>query len=209
LGKLSKDWTDLKKICKDTKKEIAPIVAQEKDKNNFNIKRLEEDITQFIQEMKKREFFQYKCGTKTALAKLDGVFGELKEFEDKIDDYGDNAKKFDNPDLIQKSIKDIETIKYTVDNMKALWDHIDLCTRTFSDFMSNKWTETKPFEMEDEVKKLMKTLKDMKVDKKANAYIGILEEIKKWLVFLPLIAELADQSMRPRHWDSIKERVGV
>ena len=209
LMKLSKDWIDLKKICKDTKKEIAPIVAQEKDKNNFNIKRLEEDITQFIQEMKKREFFQYKCGTKTALAKLDGVFGELKEFEDKIDDYGDNAKKFDNPDLIQKSIKDIDTIKYTVDNMKSLWDHIDLCTCTFADFMSNKWTETKPFEMEDEVKKLMKTLKDMKVDKKANAYIGILEEIKKWLVFLPLIAELADQSMRPRHWDSIKERVGV
>ena len=75
--------------------------------------------------------------------------------------------------------------------------------------MANKWTETKPFEMEDEVKKLMKSLKDMKVDKKANAYIGILEEIKKWLVFLPLIAELADPSMRPRHWDSIKERVGV
>jgi hypothetical protein len=106
---------------------------------------LEEDITQFTQEMRKREFFQYKCGTETALAKLDGVFGELKEFEDKIDDYGDNAKKFDNPDLIQKSIKDIETIKYTVDNMKALWDHIDLCLTTFKNFMANKWTETKLF----------------------------------------------------------------
>jgi len=46
--------------------------------------------------------------------------------------------------------------------------------------------------MEDEVKKLMKTLKDMKVDKRANAYNGILEDIKKWLVFLPLIAELRD-----------------
>jgi dynein heavy chain len=63
--------------------------------------------------------------------------------------------------------------------------------------------------MEDEVKKLMKTLKDMKVDKKANAYVGILEEIKKWLIFLPLIAELADQSMRDRHWDSIRAKVGV
>jgi len=62
--------------------------------------------------------------------------------------------------------------------------------------------------MEDDVKKLMKTLKDMKVDKKANAYQGILEEIKKWLVFLPLIAELADKSMRDRHWDAIKEKVG-
>jgi dynein heavy chain len=54
--------------------------------------------------------------------------------------------------------------------------------------------------MEDEVKKLQKTLKEMKVDKKANAYNGILEEIKKWLLFLPLIAELRDPAMRERHW---------
>jgi len=49
----------------------------------------------------------------------------------------------------------------------------------------------------------------MKVDKKANAYNGILDETKKWLVFLPLIAELAEKAMRPRHWDMVKEKVGV
>jgi dynein heavy chain len=75
--------------------------------------------------------------------------------------------------------------------------------------MNNKWIETQPFEMEDEVKKLLKTLKDMKVDKKANAFAGILEDLKKWMVFLPLIAELAEKAMRPRHWDMVKEKVGV
>jgi len=88
LTVINKNWVDVKKICKDTKKEIAPLVAQENDKNSFNIKKLEEDITQFIQEMRKREFFQYKCGAETALQKLDGVFGELGVFEDKISDYG-------------------------------------------------------------------------------------------------------------------------
>ena len=92
--------------------------------------------------------------------------------------------------------------------MKILWDHIESCQNNFERFNKNKWIETKPFDMEDEVKKLMKTLKDMKVDKKANAYAGILEEIKKWLVFLPLIAELADPAMRDRHWDDLKNKVG-
>ena len=73
--------------------------------------------------------------------------------------------------------------------------------------MGNTWEKTEPFEMEDEVKKLMKTLKDMKVDKRANAYLGILEDIKKWLVFLPLIAELRDPAMRERHWNAIKTKV--
>jgi len=84
--------------------------------------------------------------------------------------------------------------------MKGLWDHISNCQLIFAGYMENTWDNTEPFEMEDEVKKLMKSLKDMRVDKRANAYIGILEEIKSWLVFLPLIAELRDPSMRERHW---------
>ena len=120
--------------------------------------------------MKKREFFQYKCGSRSALEKLDGVFGELKIFEDKIVDFGENAVKFGHPDQINKAEKDIESIKITVENMKALWDHIDKCQVTFEKFMVTKWVETSPFELEDDVKKLMKILKDMKIDKKANAY---------------------------------------
>lgn len=62
--------------------------------------------------------------------------------------------------------------------------------------------------MEEEVKKFLKTLKDQKCDKKANAYQGILDDIKKWLVFLPLILDLADPAMRDRHWEDLKVKVG-
>lgn len=78
----------LQDLMQMTKNEIN---TKDKDKN---IKSLEEEITFFTQEMRKREFFQYKCGVKIAIEKLGGVFDELKVFEDKIDDYGDNAKKF-------------------------------------------------------------------------------------------------------------------
>ena len=73
--------------------------------------------------------------------------------------------------------------------------------------MEAKWVETNPFDMEEEVKRQQKILKELKVDKKCNAYLGIMDEIKKWLVFLPLIAELRDDSMRPRHWKAIKDKV--
>lgn len=73
--------------------------------------------------------------------------------------------------------------------------------------MDTKWVDTDPFEMEEEVKKQLKTLKEMRVDKKCNAYLGIQDEVKKWLVFLPLIAELRDDAMRDRHWKMIKTKV--
>jgi dynein heavy chain, axonemal len=209
FNKLNGSWTNIKKLAKEVQKTIKPLVVQENDINNHNIKKLEEDIITFTQEMKKREFFQYGCGAAKAIEKLDGVYGELKVFEDGRDTFGDYAAKFGTPDLIMKAVKDIEGIKITIDNMKVLWDHIDECQKSFNRFMNNKWIDTQPFEMEDEVKKLMKSLKDMKVDKRANAYAGNLEEIKKWLIFLPLIAELADKSMRERHWDAIKAKVGV
>jgi dynein heavy chain len=61
--------------------------------------------------------------------------------------------------------------------------------------------------MEDEVKNKFKALKEMRCDKKCNAYIGIQEDIKKWLVFLPLIGDLRDPAMRDRHWASLKAKV--
>lgn len=55
----------------------------------------------------------------------------------------------------------------------------------------------------------MKILKEMKIDKKSLAYTGILDEIKNWLVFLPLIAELSGDAMRERHWNSIRKKIGI
>jgi dynein heavy chain len=92
--------------------------------------------------------------------------------------------------------------------MKALWDHIAECQETFEKYMATAWPNVEPFEMEDNVKKLMSVLKNMKVDKRCDAYNGSMNEIKKMLVFLPLIGELRNEAMRDRHWDIIRKMVG-
>jgi hypothetical protein len=55
--------------------------------------------------MRKREFFKYNCGRIDALSKLEGVFDELKEYEDQIVDLGTNATKFGNPESIEQPTK--------------------------------------------------------------------------------------------------------
>ena len=74
--------------------------------------------------------------------------------------------------------------------------------------MATSWPNIDPFVMEDQVKKLLSALKNMKVDKRADAYDGLMKEIKKWMLFLPLIGELRHDSMRERHWDMIRKLVG-
>lgn len=69
-----------------------------------------------------------------------------------------------------------------------------------------------PNDMDDDVKKLRKGLTDIKgVDRKSGTYQGLNEEIKKWAIFLPLLAELIDPAMiveDGRHWAKVKNTVG-
>lgn len=46
----------------------------------------------------------------------------------------------------------------------------------------------------------------MKVDKRSNTYIGILETIKQWILFLPLVGSLKSPSMRERHWEDLRAK---
>lgn len=78
-------------MAKDVKKEIAPLVQNENEKTINLIKKLEEDLKQFIAEIKKRDFYFYKTGVEEAKKKLDTIYEEIKVFEDKIEDYGYNA----------------------------------------------------------------------------------------------------------------------
>ena len=81
----------MKKLAKDIKKEISPLVNNEKEKTTNLIKKLEEDLKVFTGDLKKREFYFYKTGVTDAKKKLQGVYSEIKGFEDKIEDYGYNA----------------------------------------------------------------------------------------------------------------------
>jgi dynein heavy chain len=207
--KIGKDWTELKKITKEVAKQIEPFVAHEKERNKQNIKKLEESITQFTQDMKKREFYQYGCGPNQAKEKLDAVFEELATFENQITDFGENADKFGEPDLIIKANKDIESIKVSINVMKQLWDHIAKCHNQFETFQQALWKEIVIDDMLEIVNKLAKALKEIKVDKRANAAIGIQDDIKMWINFLGVIEELASDKMRDRHWDKLKEKLGV
>ena len=93
--------------------------------------------------------------------------------------------------------------------MQELWTHIVKCQDIFLHYMENTWEETNVDSMDEEVKRLEKELKGFKVDKKCNTYIGILEEIKTWLKFLPLCGTLRDPAMRERHWDMIRAKVNA
>ena len=57
IKKLTDDFTSLKKLAKDIKKEITPLVNNENEKTVSMIKKNEEDLKVYTTEMKKRDFY--------------------------------------------------------------------------------------------------------------------------------------------------------
>ena len=202
--KLFSDWNVLKKLAKDTKKEIAPIVDGESKKNAVEITKHEESLKQYVVAMKKRDFYRYDTGKEQSFVSLGNVDGEMTEFIANTDKLRYNAEKFEQTGAMDPSQNKITEIQTEVGLMQALWDHINDCQDTFKGYMTNAWENTNTGPMTEQVQKLEKTLKGMKVDKKCNAYGGLLEEIKKWLKFIPLVESLRDPAMRERHWDQIR-----
>ncbi len=63
IKKLSDEFANLRKLAKDIRKEINPLVQNEKEKTTNMIKKFEEDLKAYTTELKKRDFYQYKTGT--------------------------------------------------------------------------------------------------------------------------------------------------
>ena len=77
--------------------------------------------------------------------------------------------------------------------------------------MQTLWTDLDGDAMEEDVKRFMKTLKHdiPDVDKRSNAYKGLIDLLRSWLFILPLIISIHHMSMRERHWRAICKLVNV
>lgn len=119
---------------------------------------------------------------------------------------------FNFPDEVQGSQKNLEAVKAEVDAVEKLWKHIKVCEQKFLEYKGMKWGNVNCGDMEDEIKKKRKGLVDMRgIDKRCNTFTGIVEILKNWATFLPLLTELKDLSMDTddkRHWKRLKELVG-
>ena len=102
-SKLRNDWTSLKKLSKDVKKEIAPLCDAESKRNMAVINRHEEDLKQYIAAMKKRDFYRYDTGRDTSLQSLQNVGAEINSFIEKTTELRYNAEKFEHPTAIEAS----------------------------------------------------------------------------------------------------------
>ena len=56
--------------------------------------------------------------------------------------------------MIVSSVRQVAAINEEISIMQETWEHINLCLNKFDQYMKTKWLETKPGDMDEEVKRL-------------------------------------------------------
>ncbi len=118
------------------------------------------------------------------------------------------AVNFDYPQMLATSLKVLGQIKDDVNSCRSLWKFEEQRILQAEIHLSQRWGDVRPSDMEDEVKALTKKLREVKVERKCDAYLGIQDILKKWGIFCPLMSELRDPAMRDRHWTQLMGLTG-
>ncbi|CAG9313552.1 unnamed protein product [Blepharisma stoltei] len=205
LKKLTENWVGLQKKAKEVKKDIAPMVATEADKCKQQIKNFEEELKVYFNNVKKKDFQKYETGVYNALKSLTEEESKLGNDQNALDELEHLAIYFGFPEAVTGCLKQLEQNQFDVKTMRQLWNHIEKVLAMYDKYLGSTWSEIQSSEWEEDNKKLMGNLREMKADKKSSAFQGINATMKTWATFLPLVTQLKEDCMMDRHWSLLKK----
>ncbi|CDJ36727.1 uncharacterized protein EMH_0094560 [Eimeria mitis] len=89
-------------------------------------------------------------------------------------------------------------------NVTQFWNVAESMLHQIEEYRGLLWQEVDGVQIEIAVKAMQKSLqKDIKMDKKTDAYQGLLAMLRTWVQIAPLITELRGPYMRDRHWNEL------
>ena len=117
---------------------------------------------------------------------------DLDKYQSRMDELDHIAKNFVYPEELNESKKIMQAMREDVASLRSLWEFEVMRIEITEHFLLQRWAQVVPSDMEDEMKPLFKKLKEVKVEKKCDASMGIQDIVKKWNLFCPLVCELRD-----------------
>merc|ERR1719171_1302439 len=179
LKKVKEAVDVLKEKVRGKQKEIEPMETKESEIYKKKIAEFEESLKVYQSGLKKEAYcFYIPTGLELAQERLDGVTSQLDKFDEQLADLFHIATNFHYPDDLNNSKKLMVAMRDEVAIMRSLWHFEDNRIQVTESFLVQRWGDLNPLEMEEEIKNLFKQLKEVKVDKKCDAFIGMGEVVK-------------------------------
>jgi len=199
-------WTSVKKQAPESRENVRPILEKEIQKLKVNVTNFHEKMKEERKKFEAKNIFKYETGTEAAYKSILSTRTELLAFEKDSKLLAENARIFDQGDIMKPSQEILAKNFEDLSKVTQLWHTIAMINTQFDSWRSTLWKDINTDEMEEVTKNFIKFVKSMdKSIRTHDAYINLDAESKKFMSSIPLIADLKHPSMRDRHWDAVKK----
>jgi dynein heavy chain len=195
--------------CPTTTRELVPETKSQAATNKELMKKYNEDTERVEREWRKQSFWDYETGVAASREAIEAAKKELVVHQAALKEKKRVCMLFEFPDAVDAAAEKVRLMEESIGNMTELWDLAEESSEFVADAKELLWSEVHAEGLEDDTKKFIKRTKQLHKDVRwCRAFTGLDKTIKSFLITMPLIQALHHDSMRPRHWQMLKDVTG-
>jgi len=205
----SENFSQVKKQLPIAAEIIKPVQEREGNKIKSNIEKFTLASKVAIKDFGEHEFNKYETGVQAAYDNVVAVKKKYFEMDKELETLVGYATVFEFPEITNDAVDQVKELHTSLNSMLQLWHMTSMVNTEMDVWSQTLWNDINVEQMEDGTKSFYKQLRALdKVAKTSNAYAELERKVKGFLTALPLVTDLRHPSMRPRHWDMLRELTG-
>ena len=202
-------WDDTKKMTINKREVLGPLQSIQQDKVRERTEAFRGTVSEFCKEFRSGDNkapFDFAIGPNAAYKCLNEYHLKLEDMELEGMNIGRNQELFE---VAVTNWRDLKNCRGELAMLKEIWDHVQLVIDIFTMFKATLWGNVDCEWMGDVTKKLQKEVKSLpRPAHKWDVHIGLTALLASMATTLPLIQDLRDDAMRPRHWTQLMQVAG-
>lgn len=195
---------------------IGPLIADQTEKKKEELKLLEKRLKEIGAEIRLKPYAKdYSIGSDVAFVGISETEAIIHENQNKLDYFEKIFKNLNKDGVSDETVgcnKIMESTKSDVITIKKMWSFIKETLDLFWQFRQTTWPNIDGPGMDEKISQNI-TKKLTAIRKEASQYSSVVDliskEINLWKKIVPLISALKADYILERHWDTVREIMGV
>ena len=203
------NFAEVKKQLPVAAERILPVQEREgnKIKENISTFTLATKVSQ--RDFGELPFNKFENGVESSYDTIMETKKKLLDMDKEMETLISYATVFEFPQLTDEARTQMDQLHSDLNSMLQLWHMVSMVDMEMDDWSKTLWNDIDVEKMEDGTKAFYKQLRALdKVVKTSNTYVELERKVKGFLTALPLVTDLRHRSMRPRHWDMLRDLTG-
>ena len=221
IDKMEKEMKDVMESFGTVKKQapiaadvIKPVQEREADKIKAEVAKFTLKVKTDQREFTEKPFmFNDAKSTEGFMSFVESKYASILEMKAKLRETDKElnglihfATVFEFLEITEEASSVVKGMHSDLNVLLQLWHFTSMVDFQMGVWNLTKWADINTEIMEDGTKNIFKQLRAQdRVAKASNAFVVLEGRIKGFLTTLPLVSDLSHKSMRPRHWNMLRD----